>query len=479
MACIKYNKNVLNYREEIITNQPDIEACLKPGSHIHLIGIGGVSMSALAEVLFSRGLAVTGSDMSPSETVSRLRSLGLKVVVGHDPALTHGVDCVIRTAAAREDNPEVAEAKRLGLPLFERAQAWGYIMRGYSRALCVAGTHGKTTATSMSTHILLEGGADPTVMIGGFLPLIGAGHRVGAGDLIVMEACEYSHSFLNFSPTVAMILNIEADHLDCYKDLDDIVSSFTRFALLTPEKAGQILLCADDPGAMRLSSLPREILTFGVSDGADVFPEGLNMENGFGRFTVSVRGEPYADIKLRVPGTHNVVNALGAAAAAWRLDMPGQAVSRGLKSFRGAARRFEWVGQHKRATVIDDYAHHPTEITATFKAARAMGFSRILCAFQPHTYSRTAALFDDFVEALRLADRVYLARVYAARERNTTNLSERALAEKLANATFFDNMDDIATALSRDARPGDLILTMGAGDIWKVGQQLIQRAQAR
>jgi UDP-N-acetylmuramate--alanine ligase len=458
--------------EEIHTNSPEINACLRPGRHAHLIGIGGVSMSALAEVLAARGLIITGSDMQSSETIDRLRALGLRIGIGHTPEAVHGADCVIRTAAAREDNPEVMETRRLGLPLFERAQAWGHIMRDHAAALCIAGTHGKTTATSMAAQIALAGALDPTVMIGGTLPAIGAGHRVGDGRLIIMEACEYCNSFLNFSPTIAVVLNIEEDHLDCFADLEEIVSSFTRFALLTPEKTGLLLLCADDPGAMRLSGLPRTVLTFGQSEGADVYPEGLTFERGYARFDIMTRGRFYASAALGVPGAHNVTNALGAAAAAWQIGLPGDAVTRGLETFRGAARRFELTGDYRGATVVDDYAHHPTEIAVTLAAARGMGFSRVLCAFQPHTYSRTAALFPDFVAALGGADRVYMAEIYAAREKNTIGISARRLAEELPNAAFFEDLDSLAQALAREARPGDLILTMGAGDIWRVARAL-------
>lgn len=460
--------------EVIVTTHPDIATYLSGGQRVHLIGVGGVSMCPLAEVLSSRGLSVSGCDHIQSDAVCELQEHGITVSIGHDASHAHGVDCIIRSAAIDDDNPEVVEARRLGVPLFQRSQALGYLMGGYARALCVAGTHGKTTTTSMATHIALCTDVDPTVMIGGTLPLIGTGYRVGAGDLFIMEACEYCNSFLDFLPTTALILNIEADHLDYFRDLDDIVSSFSKFALLTPERTGSVLLCHDDPGAMRLAALPRDILTFGIAEGADVYPEGLSMERGMGRFAVHVKGQFYADVELKVPGMHNVTNALGAAAAAWQLGFPGDAVSRGLGTFRGATRRLEFLGEHKQATVADDHAHHPTEIEVTFKAARAMGYKRIICAYQPYTYTRTLALFDDFVDVLGMADVVFLSEICAARERDIYGISARALAEKLPNATFFDNMEDIASALSEAARPGDLLLTMGTGDIWKVAQMLLR-----
>ncbi len=432
-------------------------------------------MCALGEVLAARGLIITGSDMQTGDAIRHLLTVGIAVSIGHEAAQVHGADCVIRTAAAHDDNVEVQEARRLGIPVFERAQAWGFIMKDHAQALCIAGTHGKTTATSMATHVTIEAGLDPTVMIGGILPLIEAGHRVGSGQLIVMEACEYCNSFLNFSPTVAVILNIEADHLDCFKDLDDIEASFTRFAMLVPEDNGYVLLCADDPGAMKLRELPRRILTFGQSEGADVRPEGLTYEKGHARFTVTVKGEPYAEVALRVPGSHNVANALGVAAAAWCLGVPGASVSAGLNAFRGAARRFEVKGEYNGALVVDDYAHHPTEIAATLTAARSMGFDRILLAFQPHTFTRTAALFDDFVSALRGADVLLVSEIYAARETNATGMTSETLARALPGARYCPDLESVAETLAREARPGDIILTMGAGDIWKAGTRLLTR----
>ncbi|MDR1156999.1 MAG: UDP-N-acetylmuramate--L-alanine ligase [Oscillospiraceae bacterium] len=452
---------------------------LKPGRRVHLIGVGGVSMCALAEVLAARGLAVTGSDLQESAATKRLRTRGVPVFIGHAAGHVRGAESIIRTAAARDDNVEVAEARRLGLPVFARAQIWGFLMRGCHTALCIAGTHGKTTATSMATHVALEGGLDPTVMIGGTLPLLGAGHRVGAGDAIILEACEYCDSFLHFSPTLAVVLNVEADHLDYFTNLDAIVDSFRRFVLRVPPETGLVLLCADDPGAMRLAEdLPRRVRTFGVSPSADVRATDLHWAQGCAAFTVTVGGAVYASVALQVPGAHNVTNALAAAAAAHCLGLPGEAVTRGLGAFRGAARRFQTKGMFRGARVVDDYAHHPTEIAATLAAARAMGFARILCAFQPHTYTRTAALFDDFVSALRGADLIFLSEIYAAREQNVMGLSAATLASALPGARFFPALADIAPALAAEARPGDLILTMGAGDIWRVGEDLLARSDA-
>lgn len=450
---------------------------LQPGRRVHLIGVGGVSMCALAEVLWERGVLVSGSDLRQSPALEKLIAKGMPVTVGHEAGAVRGADCLIRTAAAHDDNVEVAEARRLGLPVFERSQAWGVLMRDHKQALCIAGTHGKTTATSMAAHVALEAGLNPTVMIGGALPLIGAGHRVGDGSLIILEACEYCDSFLNFFPTMAVILNIDKDHLDYFNNLDDIVASFRKFALSVPAENGFVLLCADDPAAMRVADgLPRRVRTFGTVPGADVRAVELCYDKGYASFSVMAEGHPYARVALRVPGAHNVIDALGAAAAAYYLGVPGEAAARGLTSFQGAARRFERKGEYAGALIVDDYAHHPTEIAATLKAAKALGFNRVICVFQPHTYTRTAALFDDFVASLREADMVLMSEIYAAREQNTGGLSAKTLAEAVPGARFFPSQDEIVQVLREEAKQGDLVITMGAGDIVRVGERLLGAA---
>ena len=455
----------------------DFQTLLAPGRRVHLIGIGGVSMCALAEVLSERGMAVTGSDMAESAATRHLRELGIPVHIGHLPDNVGDAELCIRTAAVHDDNPEVAALRARGIPLFARAQAWGAIMRDCRAAVCFSGTHGKTTSTSMMTHAAMAADLDPTVMIGGTLPLLGAGHRVGGGGLMVMEACEYCNSFLQFFPTIAVILNVEADHLDFFRDLDDVVASFRQFALRTPADEGTVIYNLDDAGACRVAGdMPRRLCSFGLHESADVRATNLTEARGLYAFDVSVFGESYAHIALRVPGRHNVCNALAVCACSALLGIPGETTAAGLADFTGAARRFERKGEYRGAQVVDDYAHHPTEIAATLKTALSMGYERVICAFQPHTYSRTAALFEDLAEALKLADRAFVCEIYAAREQNTTGLSARTLAEAVPGSVFCPTLEEMAERLAAEARPGDLILTMGAGNIYTVGQRLLERA---
>ena len=450
----------------------DILSYIVPGRKAHLVGIGGVSMSPLAEVLHGEGVLVTGSDAHESKTVEHLRSLGIPVTIGHLPQSVVGADCVIRTAAVHDDNPEIAAARAAGIPVFERAQAWGAIMRAYENALCVSGTHGKTTTTSMCTHIFMAAQADPTVMIGGTLPLLGAGHRVGKGDTIILESCEYCDSFLSFLPTVAVILNIEADHLDYFKDLADVEKSFRAFARLVPE-GGMVVANAEDANTMdTLKGLDRPLLTFGLESG-DVHARNLTWEKGLPTFDVVVKGEFYAHVALAVPGIHNVKNALAAAAAAWALRIPAAAVEAGLASFRGAGRRLEHKGSFHGAQVYDDYAHHPGELTALLTSVGELGYDRVICAFQPHTYSRTKALFHDFVTALKLADWVILTDIYAARETDDLGVSSAQLAGQIPGAEYCPTLADVTARLRELAQPGDLILTVGAGDIYTAGEALV------
>ena len=360
-----------------------IQHYIAPGRRVHLSGIGGVSMSPLAEVLHSMGLAVQGSDMSDSAAVERLRGMGISVAVGHTAQDIEGAEFLIRTAAIHDDNPEIAAARARNIPVFERAEAWGAIMQQYENAVCIAGTHGKTTTTSMTTHIFMAAHADPTVMIGGTLPMLHSGYRVGKGETIILESCEYCNSFLHFFPTVAVVLNVEEDHLDFFKNLDDIKASFRKFAQLVPPE-GRVVANADNPGTMdALRGLP--LFTFGCAPEADCRAENLTWNRGRPDFDVVVGGDLYAHLSLRVAGMHNVYNALAAAAAAYTLGISGKAVRQGLEGFFGAGRRFEFKGQFNGAKIYDDYAHHPDELHALLDMARTLGYERVICAFQPHT----------------------------------------------------------------------------------------------
>ncbi len=448
-----------------------IESYLVPGKHAHLIGIGGVSMRPLGLVLRGKGLTITGSDMNASVSTEELVKNGIPVAIGHRAENIAGADCIIRTAAVHNDNPEIAAARAAGIPVFERAQAWGVIMREYKNAVCVSGTHGKTTTTSMITQIFLQAGLDPTVMIGGSLPLLGAGHRVGNGDTIVMESCEYCNSFLNFYPTVALVLNVEADHLDFFKDLEDVKASFRRFAGLVPEDTGLVIANGDDENTQStLAGLDRPMITFGFAETNMVHP--ANISRGFSSFDIYCGGTFYCHVDLKVVGRHNTSNALAAAAAAWSLGVGGGAVAEALSAFTGAERRLQFKGTLNGADIYDDYAHHPGELHATLEAVRSMGYKRVICAFQPHTYTRTRALFDDFVRELRTVDLAVLAEIYAAREQNTIGISAKDLADQIEGAEFFATLPEIAAYLRSTARSGDVILTVGAGDIYRVAEML-------
>ena len=452
----------------------DFRQYMEPGKRGHLIGIGGVSMSPLAEVLSGMGLQISGSDINESENVIHLRKLGVHVVIGHhSETITPEIDFIVRTAAVHDDNPEVISARVLGIPVFERSEAWGAIMRDYKNALCISGTHGKTTTTSMSTHILMAAQMDPTVMIGGTLPLLHAGHRVGAGDTIVLESCEYCNSFLQFYPTIAVILDIEEDHLDFFKDLADIQKSFREFASRVPE-GGTIIANADDQNTMdALRPLGRELMTFGMTDQADVWPRNIVQLGTQTDFDIMYRGKKFTHVSIHVPGIHNVKNALAACAAAITLGCSPLAVRYGLAAFNGAGRRFEFKGKYNGADVYDDYAHHPGELKALLDTVEGLGYKRTIVVFQPHTYSRTKALFDDFVAQLSRPDLTIFAEIYAAREQNTIGISSKDISDRIKNSMYFDSFDEIIKTLRWTAAPGDIILTVGAGDIYKVGERLL------
>ena len=452
-------------------NSKKITEYLTPGHHVHLVGIGGVSMRPLGLVLKGMGMEVTGSDMNASVSTDELIGQGIPVAIGHRAENIEGADCIIRTAAAHNDNPEIAAARAAGIPVFERAQAWGEIMKSYHNAICVSGTHGKTTTTSMVTHILMEANMDPTVMIGGYLPLLHAGHRVGHGDTIVLESCEYCDSFLNFFPTLAIVLNVEADHLDYFKDLADIQKSFHKFAALA---TFGVVANGDDPHTVQAME-GIDCVSFGLGEGNRI--HAANMHPDWRHFDVICDGKYYCHLDMGVLGRHNAMNALAASAAAWMMGIPGETVSKGIQSFHGAGRRMEFKGKFHGADVYDDYAHHPDELKATLEAVRSMGYKRVVLAFQPHTYSRTKALFDDFVRELKKSDVVVLAEIYAARERNTIGISSAQLAEQIPGAVYCETLPDVTAYLRENVREGDIVVTMGAGDIFRAGEALINGEQ--
>ena len=446
----------------------ELKKYLVAGTRVHLIGIGGVSMRPLGLVLQGMGMQISGSDMNASVSTNELIEKGIHVYIGHAAENIDGVDCIIRTAAAHNDNPEVAEARSRGIPVFERAEAWGVIMQAYKNAVCISGTHGKTTTTSMVTHILMEAQVDPTIMIGGYLPLLRAGHRVGNGDTIVLESCEYCDSFLNFFPTLAVILNVEADHLDYFKDLADVQKSFRQFAQLS---TGGVLANGDEPH-VRQALRGLDYVSFGLKKGNRVTADNICPD--WRHFDVVCDGEFYCHLDLRVLGRHNALNALAAAGTAWLLGIPGDAVTSGLATFSGAERRMQFKGKFNGADVYDDYAHHPDELAATIAAVRSMDYKRLIVAFQPHTYTRTKALFSGFVRELKKADHAVLAEIYAARERNTIGISSKDIVAKIPGSVYCETLPEVTDYLRSILQEGDVVLTVGAGDIYRAGEALLQ-----
>lgn len=436
---------------------------------VHLIGIGGISMRSLALVLNNLGCSVSGSDREDSPTLSMLQSKGIRTFVGHDGANIAGADFIVRTAAIPDDNCEMLAAVAAGIPAIERAEAWGILMQDYRHVVCVAGTHGKTSTTSMISTVALKANLDPTIMVGGELSAIGGSMRIGGMDYFVAEACEYKNSYHSFSPTIAVILNIDMDHVDFFPTYTDIEQSFQHFALQVPKENGVVIANYDDKRTMdAIGGIDRRIVTFGLSEEADIHASYIKDTRGFFSFSIYNKGAFYCDVKLVVPGRHNVSNTLASAAVAIELGLDGEAFKKGIEAYTGVGRRFEYKTTVNGARVFDDYSHHPKEIAVALAAADAMGDGRTICIFQPHTYTRTEALFEDFARALALADEVILAEIYSAREDNVHNTSSKLLAQKIPHSRYFENFNQIALYIKEIAQEGDIILTMGAGDIYKV-----------
>ncbi len=448
--------------------------------HIHFIGIGGISMSGLAEILLEEGFTVTGSDARESELTKHLSAKGANISYPQSAAnITADIDVVVYTAAIKEDNLEFIQVKESGIPMLTRAELLGQIMDNYRNSVAVAGTHGKTTTTSMVSQILLSANADPTISVGGILKAINGNIRVGKSDVFVTEACEYTNSFLNFRPKYSIILNIEAEHLDFFKDIDDIRNSFRRFASNTAADGTIILNGEIDRYEEIVKDLPSSVITYGPDESCDYYPADITFnEKGCASYTLMHHRKALIQISLQVPGLHNVSNSLAAAALALELKVSLEDIARGLSLFGGANRRFQFKGTLPcGATVIDDYAHHPTEITASLKAAQNYPHQRIICVFQPHTYSRTRAFLKDFAKALSLADIVVLADIYAAREKDTLGVSSKDIASKLkelgTEVWYFPAFSEIEKFLQKKCLNGDLLITMGAGDVVKIGEDLL------
>ena len=450
--------------------------------HVYFIGIGGISMSGLAQILLSRGFRVSGSDTTLTDLTDRLAAQGARINGSQIASnITSDIDLVVYTAAVHEDNAEMKEALARKIPRLSRAELLGLLMKNYEVPIAVSGTHGKTTTTSMLAHILLSCETDPTISVGGVLKAIDGNIRIGSSEYFLMEACEYTNSFLHFMPKVAIILNIDEDHLDFFKDLADIRHSFHRFAELLPAD-GTLVINGEIPYYKAITQgLDCRVVTFGRDKSNDYYADDLNFNDAEGgaSYTLHHEGMDPVRVKIAVTGEHNVMNSLAAIATALELGLPAGAALDGLASFNGTTRRFEHKGDVNGIMIIDDYAHHPTEISASLAAARYVDCGDVWCVFQPHTYTRTKALFDEFVEVLSAADHVILPDIYAARETDTLGVSSKLLADALkakgVDAYYFDSFEKIENFVLENCRKNDMLITMGAGNVVKIADDLCKR----
>lgn len=450
---------------------------------IHCIGIGGVGLSAIAEVLVAKGYRVSGSDMKENDIVVRLREKGIEIKIGQKEENIGDAELIIYSSAVSEDNPEIKEAKKRNLPCFSRAQILGALMKKYQNSIAVSGTHGKTTTTSMISLILQNALKDPTILVGGNLGEINGNVRVGNSQYIVTEACEYRDSFLELNPYIEIILNIDSDHLDYFKDIDHIARSFKKFAECVPEKGTVIAFDANPFVKSIIDDIKCNVITFGFNDHCDYYASEIRFNSkGCPRFKVNYKGEELFEIQMSVPGEHNIANALAAIACTRKLGIEVEFIIETLSNYKGTQRRFDVIGVTSTGVaLVDDYAHHPTEIKATLKAAQNVEHKKIWCLFQPHTYTRTLALFDSFAESFELADKVVIAEIYAAREKNTYNISSKKLVAEIKKQCpdkevyFFEDFDSIARFVLNNASEGDLAITMGAGDIFKVAEMILEK----
>lgn len=444
---------------------------------VHFIGIGGISMSGLAAVLLNNGFKVSGSDSKESKITNSLKEKGAEIYIGHKRENLQNVDLVVYTAAIPSDNPEILEAKENNIHLMDRAEFLGLIMKGHKYNVAVAGTHGKTTSTSMITNITLKGNLDPTILVGGELDIIGGNYRIGNSDYFVTEACEYKESFLKFYPYVGIILNIDADHLDYYRDLNHIIETFKKFSTLIPEDGYLIGYNGDKNVRGILEEAKCNTLSYGLED-ADVTAKNIEFNNkGCATFTVNKKGEDLFTVSLNMPGTHNILNALSTICVGLIFNIPFEKIAEGLNECKGAHKRFEYKGEINGITIIDDYAHHPVEIQATLNTAKKIPHGKTYCVFQPHTYTRTKTLFDEFTTAFKDSDELILMDIYAAREKDTGLVSSDELGDAIRKTglkcTNVHSHDEAVAYLKKVAKKDDMILTVGAGDVVIVGEKFL------
>ena len=451
--------------------------------HIHFIGIGGIGMSAIAEILLQFGYKISGSDMKSSKITEKLKQQGVEIFSGHHPNHLPACDLVIYTTAIKEDNPELVKARELNIPTISRAEALGLLMKKFSNSIAVSGTHGKTTTTSIISLILEHSGFDPTILIGGELDEIGGNVKVGNSNYLITEACEYKENFLNLFPRIGIILNIDLDHLDYFKNIQHITNTFTKFGQLIPED-GFLIAFADDPNIQQiLPHMHCNVITYGLESNSDYRAVNISLDkNGFPVFDVMVREQPLGQFHLNIPGKHNVCNALASIACCHTLGVPMEQIQKFLSAFKGTHRRFDILGVVDDITVIDDYAHHPTEVKATLAGAAQVPHNRIWSVFQPHTYTRTKALLHDFAGSFAEADKIIITDIYAAREPDTGIIHAKDLAEAIRkqhkDVIYIHDFHRIVEYLKKEIQPKDLILTMGAGNIYQVGQMLLDSLHA-
>lgn len=441
---------------------------------IHFIGIGGSGMCPLAEILRSEGFEISGSDMNEGETLDKIKSYGIPVFMGHAKENIEGAELVVYSAAIKEDNPERVAANEQNIPCIERSVMLGIVTRRYKRSIAVSGTHGKTTTTGMLSQLLIGSGFDPSAIIGGKLPFIGGNSYVGKSDIIVCEACEYVDTFLELNPYISIILNIDADHLDYFKNLDNIKKSFHQFATQT---TGLLILNGDDKNTMdAVNDVDIEKITYGFGENCDYRAVNVRADKGVHeQYDLLYKGEKITNVKLIVPGKHNIYNSLAAAATAHFLGATPNEISENLHKFGGVHRRFEILGTPDGITVADDFAHHPTELTATLNAAMNMGFKKVWAVFQPHTFSRTAMLLDDFAEALKIPDAAIISEILPVRETNTYNIYSTDLGAKVPNSVCLDTFEEITDYVCKNAKEGDLILTMGGGNVYMCANMIYKQ----
>lgn len=442
------------------------ENLLKTRKHIHFIGIGGSGMFPMVQILHSEGFYITGSDNNETETTKIERKMGIPVTLGQAAENIEGADLIVYTAAIMADNPELIAAKASGVPCLERSDMLGLLTRRYSKAVCVAGTHGKTTTSAMIAQTLLEGGFDPSAFIGGKVKALGGSGRAGKSDIFVVEACEFVDTFLKLSNDISVILNIDNDHLDYFGSIENSIKSFRKFA---SNSTGPVIVNGDDANTMKaVEGLDKEIITFGWSSKNDYYAADVRFLGGAkSGYTLMHHGKPICEIRLSIPGKHNILNSMACAAVCLYLGMNPEEMAEHIDKFPGAGRRFEILGEVNGVTIADDYAHHPTEIAATLKAAKEMDFHEVWAVFQPFTYSRTALLMDDFVTALSVADHVVMSEIMGSREKNTYNIYTKDLAERIPGSVWFNTFKEMADYTMSHAKPGDLVITLGCGDVYK------------